>query len=94
MFCEGVSDSASCAEVIDRVKAGTTYPQFFIEMAVELAGFLIVFGYYREREKPMFVKVIWVILMLDFTMDVAYLVIVLISEEIKLRMQDSYRVVV
>lgn len=48
-----------------------TYPLLLVDTITIVAGLLIVFGLYQKTKKPTFVKVIWILLFLNFVLEVS-----------------------
>lgn len=72
MLCDGVDDPQTYAETMNRVILATTYPQFLLNLVVQIVGLYIVFVHFRDRNKPFFVKLIWGLLTIDLVLNLAF----------------------
>ena len=67
------------------------WPALALHIIVGISGSIIVFVCFRHQKKPVFVKVIWGLIMIDIAINIAYDILYHINLSSALHIKDNYK---
>ena len=72
-----------------RIYKSVIVPVSLTSTVIVIVGILIIFAYYRKREKPIFVKIIWAMIFIGMLLNIPLIILVKICDNCDLEQTES-----